>query len=147
MWKPIYMLLDRLRTASQTGEVMNMKYFYAAVTLDIINSYCFAREPVVVNVPDFGRESVDNIDSFLRVSLLNIHFPWVLRFTTSLPVSPMLFTRTESSASWCHFYRRLSYSDPCFDIGPSQPNSFTKDSQPFERSSCEYILNLPGPVT
>ncbi|KAJ5738047.1 benzoate 4-monooxygenase cytochrome P450 [Penicillium malachiteum] len=85
MWKPIYMLLDRLRNASQTGEVMNMKYFYAAVTLDIINSYCFAREPVVVNVPDFGRESVDNIDSFLRVSLLNIHFPWVLRFTTSLP--------------------------------------------------------------
>ena len=91
------MLLERLRNASKTGEVMNMKYFYAAVTLDIINSYCFAREPAVVNVPDFNREAVDNIDNFLRVSLLNIHFPWVLRFTTSLPVGSMFFTHTRLS--------------------------------------------------
>lgn len=133
MWKPIYMLLERLRNASRTGEVMNMKYFYAAVTLDIINSYCFAREPTVVNVPDFNREAVDNIDNFLRVSLLNIHFPWVLRFTTSLPVGPMFILS-----------QRLLYPDSCFDIGPSQPNYFTEDGQPLERSSCEYIPNLPN---
>ena len=47
-----------------------MKYFYAAVTLDIINDYCFSREPDNVLRSDFGKKSFDNVDSFLEVSLL-----------------------------------------------------------------------------
>ena len=86
MWKPIEMLLERLRQAAQTGEILNMKYFYAAVTMDIINAYCFARAPGIVKLPDFGRQSVDDTEGFLLVSLLNIHFPWFLRITYSLPV-------------------------------------------------------------
>ncbi|KAJ5626998.1 benzoate 4-monooxygenase cytochrome P450 [Penicillium herquei] len=85
MWRPIVMLLERLRNASVTGEVLNMKYFYAAVTMDIINAYCFAREPTAVKLPDFGSKSVDDVDGFLVISLLNIHIPLFIRITYSLP--------------------------------------------------------------
>ncbi|KAJ5248559.1 benzoate 4-monooxygenase cytochrome P450 [Penicillium chermesinum] len=85
MWRPIEILRERLQHAAQTGETLNMKYFFAAVTLDIINAYCFAHEPHNVRQPDFGRKGFDDVDSFLEISLLNIHIPWAMRFTYSLP--------------------------------------------------------------
>lgn len=66
----IEMLCERLREASKTGETLNMKYFYAAVTLDIINDYCFSKDPDNVLRSDFGRKSFDDVDGFLEVSLL-----------------------------------------------------------------------------
>lgn len=86
MWRPIEILRERLHHAAQTGGMLNMKYFYAAVTLDIINAYCFTHEPHNVRQPDFGRKGFDDVDSFLEVSLLNIHIPWIMRLTYSLPV-------------------------------------------------------------
>lgn len=47
-----------------------MKYFYAAITLDVMNNYCFARNTDNVLRSDFGRKSFDDVDSFLEVSLL-----------------------------------------------------------------------------
>ncbi|KAE8319328.1 putative benzoate 4-monooxygenase cytochrome P450 [Aspergillus transmontanensis] len=85
MWRPIDILRKRLQQAAQTGDMLNMKYIYAAVTLDIINAYCFAHEPHTMDQPDFGRKGFDDVDSFLEVSLLNIHNPWAMRFTYSLP--------------------------------------------------------------
>ncbi|KAJ5738022.1 benzoate 4-monooxygenase cytochrome P450 [Penicillium malachiteum] len=85
IWKPITMLLERLHHASVTGEVLNIKYFYAAVTMDLINSSCFARDPMIVKLPDFGSKSVDDVDGFLVVSLLNLHIPSFMRITYSLP--------------------------------------------------------------
>ncbi|KAE8415948.1 putative benzoate 4-monooxygenase cytochrome P450 [Aspergillus pseudocaelatus] len=85
MWRPIDILRKRLQQAAQTGDMLNMKYIYAAVTLDIINAYCFAHEPQNVGRSDFGRKGFDDVDSFLGVSLLNIHIPWAMRFTYSLP--------------------------------------------------------------
>ncbi|PYI33457.1 putative benzoate 4-monooxygenase cytochrome P450 [Aspergillus indologenus CBS 114.80] len=84
---PIQIMCQRLRDASATGAVLNVKYLFAAVTLDIINDYCFARDPVYILQPDFGRKGFDDVDSFLQVSLLNIHLPWLMRFTYSLPDS------------------------------------------------------------
>ena len=66
----IKVLCDRLEAASQTGETLNMKYFYAALTLDIINNYCFARDADNIVRSDFGRKSFDDVDSFLAISLL-----------------------------------------------------------------------------
>jgi hypothetical protein len=70
MWPPITILRDRLDQASKNGETINMKYMYAAVTLGIINDYCFARNPENVKHPDFDRKSFDDVDSFLEISLL-----------------------------------------------------------------------------
>ncbi|KAJ5715786.1 benzoate 4-monooxygenase cytochrome P450 [Penicillium malachiteum] len=85
MWKPIEILLQRLQKFSETGEVLNMKYCYAAATMDIMTAYCFAHEPSSVREPDFGRKTFDDVDSFLIVSLWNIHMPWIMRFVYSLP--------------------------------------------------------------
>lgn len=68
--RPVYLLCKRLRHASTDNETVNMKYIFAAVTLDIINDYCFSREPENVLKEDFGRKSFDNVDSFLEVSLM-----------------------------------------------------------------------------
>ncbi|KLJ09026.1 hypothetical protein EMPG_15547 [Blastomyces silverae] len=87
MCRPTNILCKRLDEACKTGETINMKYIYAAVTLDIINDYCFASSTENVLKPDFGRKGFDDVDSFFAVSLLNIHIPWLLRLNYSLPVS------------------------------------------------------------
>ena len=48
---------------------MNLKYCYAAVTLDVINEYCFSADPKTVLKPDFGKKEFDDIDSFLEMSI------------------------------------------------------------------------------
>ncbi|KAJ5438316.1 benzoate 4-monooxygenase cytochrome P450 [Penicillium daleae] len=85
MWKPIHILCERLSLACKENQPVNMKYIFAAVTLDIINAYCFGHEPVNVCKLDFARKDFDDVDSFLKVSLINIHIPWAMRFTYSLP--------------------------------------------------------------
>ena len=66
-------LCDRLRQAAESGEILNMKYFFNAATLDIITEYCFSRPAGNLSKPDFGRKSFDDVDSFVEVSL------WVRR--------------------------------------------------------------------
>lgn len=68
--RPTDILCKRLEHASLTGETLNLKYVYPAVTLDIINDYCFAREPTTVLEPDFGKKETDNVATLLKVSLL-----------------------------------------------------------------------------
>jgi hypothetical protein len=70
MTHAIDILCQRLQDACKTGELVNLKYIYAAVTSDIIDGYCFAREPTKVRERDFGKGFFDDIDSFLEVSLL-----------------------------------------------------------------------------
>ncbi|KAJ5718661.1 benzoate 4-monooxygenase cytochrome P450 [Penicillium malachiteum] len=113
MWKPIEILLQRLKQYSETGEVLNMKYCYAAATMDIMTAYCFAHEPSNVLQPDFGRKTFDDVDSFLIVSLLNIHIPWTIRFTYSLP-DWVNKTLAPAMASMLDF--RLALSEQVEDI-------------------------------
>ncbi|PLB48688.1 putative benzoate 4-monooxygenase cytochrome P450 [Aspergillus steynii IBT 23096] len=83
--RPVEILCERLREACDNGGVLNMKYMFGAVTLDIINDYVFARDPVYTRQPDFGRKTFDDVDSFLIISLLNLHIPWLIRLTYWLP--------------------------------------------------------------
>ncbi|OJD13545.1 hypothetical protein AJ78_06005 [Emergomyces pasteurianus Ep9510] len=85
MCRPIDILCKRLDKACKTGETLNMKYMYAAVAQDIINDYCFATGPEYVLKPDFGRKSFDDVDSFVEISLINIHIPWLIHLSYSLP--------------------------------------------------------------
>lgn len=81
--RPLEILCQRLDPASKTGETQNMKYFYNALTPDIINTYCFAREPESVVKPDFNRKSFDDVDGFLYVSLL-VSWPLHVWFSLGL---------------------------------------------------------------
>ncbi|KAF3396638.1 Trichodiene oxygenase [Talaromyces pinophilus] len=106
--RPTAILCKRLEHASLTSEMLNLKYVFPAVTLDIINAYCFAREPTTVLEPDFGKKETDNVATLLKVSLLNTHIPWLMRFTYSLPdrVSKIL---TPAVAKILDFRKELSY--------------------------------------
>jgi hypothetical protein len=105
MRRPVDILCKRLDEASKNGETLNMKYMYAAVTLDIINDYCFARDPENVLKADFGRKGFDDVDSFLEVSLL-------VGESRSKPTLDHLLTRTEYSHPLAHAHQLLSAGKP-----------------------------------
>lgn len=44
----------RLDEATRTGELVNLKYAYAAVSTDVINEYCYSRTYNAVLAPDFN---------------------------------------------------------------------------------------------
>ena len=68
--RPLNILCDRLQNATQTEETLNMRYFFEAVTRDVIADYCFARSPVDVLKNDFNKQGFDEIENFLSVNLL-----------------------------------------------------------------------------
>lgn len=86
MLRPVRILCDRLGELSKTKQTIDMQYFFAAVTLDIMNGYCFSYEPQNVLKPDFGKREKDDIDLYLEVSLWTYHMPWIMRLIFSLPV-------------------------------------------------------------
>lgn len=61
---------QRLNEAHKSGEVVNLRFMYGAVALDVINNYCFARNPEAVIQPDFGRQGFEDLDGFLEVSIV-----------------------------------------------------------------------------
>ena len=75
-------LSDRFDAASKTAESTNLKYSYAALTLDIMSEYCFSRNPDNVMKSDYGRKSFDDVDSFLVISLVVRSFTPDLALTT-----------------------------------------------------------------
>ncbi|KAL2814116.1 hypothetical protein BJX63DRAFT_431518 [Aspergillus granulosus] len=87
MQQQMVILVEWLYKASKNKEVVNMKYIYAAVALDIMNEYCFARELVEVLKPDFGKKGFDDLDRFLADTvnkLLAPAMPEILDFRRSL---------------------------------------------------------------
>ncbi|PQE31548.1 Trichodiene oxygenase protein [Rutstroemia sp. NJR-2017a WRK4] len=78
-------LCARLDAASKSSEPIDLKYCFAAVTLDIMNEYCFSKDSLTTMKPDFGRKSFDDIDSFLEISLLNLHIPWAMKLMYKIP--------------------------------------------------------------
>lgn len=75
----------RLEEAAKNKERVNLKYAYAALTMDNITEYCFSRTPDRVLLPDYGKIGLDNIDSFIDTSLINIYFPWLLGWLYKIP--------------------------------------------------------------
>ncbi|KAJ5815706.1 benzoate 4-monooxygenase cytochrome P450 [Penicillium riverlandense] len=85
MLRPTQILCDRLDELSKTTQTVDMKYFFAAVSIDIMTGYCFAHEPQNVLKSDFGKKEKDDVDRFLEISAWNYHIPWILYFIYSLP--------------------------------------------------------------
>ena len=60
----------RLEAASIIKDDINLKYCFGALTLDIMNEYCFSTDPQTVLKSDFGGKTFDDIDSFFKASLI-----------------------------------------------------------------------------
>lgn len=61
-------LIDRLEGAAARGETVNLKYAYNALTMDNMTEYCFSTRTDRVLLPDFDRQTLDNVESFIYVS-------------------------------------------------------------------------------
>lgn len=63
-------LCARFNDAAKTGEPVNLRYAFAALTLDIMGEFCFSRSFNAVQMPDFNQRSYDDLQVFLEMSLL-----------------------------------------------------------------------------
>lgn len=89
----------RFELAALTGEAVNLKYAYAALTLDIINEYCFSRNPDRTKVGDFDQTSFDKFDEFVHVSAANYHLPWLMNMINAMPQPVIKFLFPGMSAT------------------------------------------------
>jgi hypothetical protein len=80
-------LCRRLREFRELKEPVNIGHAYAALTLDIITEYCFAKSYGCVDGPAFAPEWPTAIDATSKQSALNKQFPSILKFFKMMPES------------------------------------------------------------
>lgn len=75
-------LSGRFEDAVESGGIVNLKYAYAALSLDIIYEYCFSRTLDSLAMEDFNKGYVDLLEEAFHmtpiVSHLSDFFSWVL---------------------------------------------------------------------
>jgi hypothetical protein len=79
-------LCRRLHQAWETGEVINLRYAYAALTLDVITQYSFSKSYGALDADNWLCEWVVMVDEVSRGSHLNKQFGWLLPLMKSLPI-------------------------------------------------------------
>ncbi|MCJ1271041.1 hypothetical protein MMC22_010940 [Lobaria immixta] len=75
----------RLDEATRTGELVNLKYAYAAVSTDVINEYCYSRTYNAVLAPDFNIGFYESIMALSQLCHVFKQMPWFFALMHSLP--------------------------------------------------------------
>ncbi|KAI1811940.1 benzoate 4-monooxygenase cytochrome P450 [Poronia punctata] len=91
-------LSTRLSQSSRKGDVVNLSYATAALTMDVISSYSFGTDIGNLKREDWGKEWLDAFRLVGQIRPVGRQFPWLLDLTTS--ISPSL-------VSW--FYPRIGF--------------------------------------
>jgi hypothetical protein len=78
-------LCRRMREFRDSHEPLNIGAAFAALTLDIITEYCFAKSYGCLDRPDFASEWPKVIDAVSAQSALNKQFPSVLKTFRMMP--------------------------------------------------------------
>ncbi|KAI1171810.1 benzoate 4-monooxygenase cytochrome P450 [Nemania sp. FL0916] len=91
-------LSARLSQSCRKGDVVNLSYATAALTMDVISSYSFGTDIGNLKREDWGREWLDAFRLVGQIRPVGRQFPWLLDITTTL--SPKL-------VSW--FYPRIGF--------------------------------------
>lgn len=63
-------LCARFDDAVKTGEPIDLRYAYAALTLDVMGEFCFSKSFNAVQIPDFKQRSFEDLQVFLEMSLV-----------------------------------------------------------------------------
>jgi hypothetical protein len=66
----VELLCTRFDEAIKTREPINLRFAYAALTVDIMGEYCFSKSYNSVLIPDFNQRSSEDLQVFLEMSLL-----------------------------------------------------------------------------
>lgn len=80
-------LCGRLSEFRKSGEPVNLNYAYAALTLDVITEYCFARSYGCLAEPNFAPKWLDIIMAVSRACHINQHFGWLFPLMNAMPES------------------------------------------------------------
>jgi hypothetical protein len=87
IWAVIENLCRRLREFRESKEPVNIGNAYAALTIDIISEYSFAKSYGCVDRSDFAPEWPKMIEAVSAQSALNKQFPSILKFFKMMPES------------------------------------------------------------
>ena len=79
-------LCARLEGFKQSGEPVNLKYAYAALTMDVITEYSFADNTGSLDQEDFSPNWADVVDSVSEQSALNKQYGWLLPLMKMSPI-------------------------------------------------------------
>lgn len=76
-------------------EPVSMPRAYKSATLDIILSYCFARDYQVVQTPSFSHQMILDYETTFPLALVLKHFPWIYYVFVALGQITERFTSRE----------------------------------------------------
>ena len=79
-------LCTRLRGYQATKEAVNLRHAFAALTMDVITDYAFAKSYNCLDEPDFAPIWPEAVDSISEQTHLNKQFPWVLPLMRLMPL-------------------------------------------------------------
>ncbi|KAI0406739.1 benzoate 4-monooxygenase cytochrome P450 [Xylaria palmicola] len=75
---------NRLSQLSRKGEVVNLSYATAALTMDVISSYSFGADIGNLKREDWGKDWLDAFRLVGQVRPVGRQFPWLLDITTAI---------------------------------------------------------------
>jgi hypothetical protein len=87
IWAVVENLCRRLREFRELKEPVNIGNAYAALAMDVISEYCFAKSYGCVDRPDFAPEWPKVINAVSAQSALNKQFPSILKLFKMMPES------------------------------------------------------------
>lgn len=85
--KHVTQLCSRFHEFKKSGEVLNLKYAFAALTVDVVSEYAFARPFGALQDPKFAPQWLDAVEGIVTGCHLNAFFPWLPRVMKRLPPS------------------------------------------------------------
>ncbi|KAI9879737.1 MAG: hypothetical protein M1823_006805, partial [Watsoniomyces obsoletus] len=79
-------LCTRLRVFQSTKEAVNLRHAFAALTMDVITDYAFAKSYNCLDELDFAPIWPEAVDSISEQTHINKQFPWILPLMRLMPL-------------------------------------------------------------
>jgi Cytochrome P450 len=78
-------LCVRLEEFYASGNPIDLKVAYSALTVDVISKYSYGNSYDILKKPDFAPDLYRNISSGGELALVLRHYPWILKLASLLP--------------------------------------------------------------
>ena len=79
-------LCTRLKGFQKTKEPVNLRYAFAALTMDVVTDYAFAQSYNCLDEPDFSPIWPQAVDSISEQTHINKQLPWILPLMRLMPL-------------------------------------------------------------
>ncbi|KAF2166545.1 hypothetical protein M409DRAFT_66571 [Zasmidium cellare ATCC 36951] len=79
-------LCKRIEEFRGTGKPLSLRYAFAALTIDVVSEYAFAKSYGALDDLDFAPYWMDAVDSILEGCYINQFFPWLPALMKNLPL-------------------------------------------------------------